>query len=308
MYNNSYDINIVNKKKGLFGQNMNLLMKQAKNDIKQGILCEYMKYVVVLAIMIFLTVDFTMRVGHGFEIGKIDTGTMSITDVLLSIFKGMEEYNPNSKMQFEMPMSYILLNVFLAFIIGNYPMKDLLGFGKNVLVRSKDRASWWMSKCIWNIAAVTSFYGILLIVILITCGIKGNFSVEPTVSICTKITGINITQETQYVDIGLLLLTVYVLPILTSLALSMFQMAMAFITSPVISYMIIIAILVGAAFYNNQFLPGNYFMMLRNQTLLENGFHTYIAVIFDSFLFIVSAIAGYLYFRKCDILEKHGLI
>ena len=287
---------------------MNSLLKQVKNDMKQGILNEYVKYVVAVIIMTFLTVDFTMSVGHGFAIGKTDTSTMSITDVLLYIFKGMKEYNPNGRTQFEMPTSYILLNFFLAFIVGNYPMKDLLGFGKNVLVRSKNRASWWLSKCIWNIVTVVSFYGILFGVILITCAIKGDFSFEPTVSICTKIIGIDISQETKYVDIGLLLISLYVLPILTSLALSMFQMAMAFITSPVISYMMIVAILLGAAFYNNQFLLGNYFMMIRNQTLLENGFHTYIAIIADCFVFVVSAVAGYLYFRKCDILEKHGMV
>lgn len=287
---------------------MNLLIKQIINDVKQGVISEYIKYIIAFAVMLFLCVSFSTSVKHGFTVNKIDSNSMTITDVILNIFKGMKPYDPASKTQFDMPTAYILLNVILAFIIGNYPMNDLLGFGKNVLVRTKNRATWWISKCIWNVISVICFYTILIVTIFVICAILGKVSFEPTISICTKITGIDITQKTHYVDIVMLIFTVYMLPILTSLALSMLQMTIAFITSPVISYMVIVAIFVGGAFYNNQLLPGNYFMILRNQTLLDGGFNTYFAILEDISIFIISALVGYIYFKKIDIIETRGLV
>ena len=284
------------------------LIKQVTNDIKQGLISEYFKYLLAFGVMIFLSLSFVMSVKNGVAVNRIDTSSMTITDIFMNFFKGMKPYDPNSNSQFDMPTAYILLNVLLAFIIGNYPMNDLLGFGKNVLVRSRDRASWWISKCIWNVISVIVFYSILFIIILITCAVFGKLSFEPTVSICSKITGIDITQKTTYVDIGMLLFTLYCIPIVTSLALSMFQMTMAFITSPIISYTFIIAILVGGAFYDNPFVPGNYFMLIRNEILLKGGYHTFAAIFEDCVIFIVSVLVGYIYFKKFDIIEKHDLL
>ena len=119
---------------------MKRFYRMVRADIKQGIISEYLKYMVVLIISFIFTQNYYAKIENYISKGKV-VGDATIFDLFLYFFKGMKEYIPASNNPFEIPVDFLLLNILLAIIIGNYPMKDINGYGRSVLVRSDTRLS-----------------------------------------------------------------------------------------------------------------------------------------------------------------------
>lgn len=52
------------------------------------------------------------------------------------------------------------------------------------------------------------------------------------------------------------------------------------------------------------FMMGNYLMMYRNEFINQKGMNLGIALMVDAGVMIISIVAGYLYFRRYDVLDK----
>lgn len=270
----------------------NDLIKLIKHDIRQGIICNWLKYVLAFFMVIFpLLILWKMCSNENI--------TPSFIDYIIYIFKGMEIYVPSPTSTFKIPVIYLMFNIYIAFLVGNYPLNDLTGTAQNILLRTKNRLSWWLSKCIWNMGSVIVFY----IVIFFTCFIftlfTGTLSLTPTNELHSYF-GVNFSN----VDEMRLVFTVAVLPLLTSIAVSLAQMALAFMMKPVNSYIIVVSFFVASAYFFSFLLIGNYPMLMRNSLVIDNGIDTYRAVFVCIGVALVSAAAGYARFRKMDILDK----
>jgi len=141
---------------------MKRFYRMVQADIRQGILSAYLKYMIVLIVSIVFTQNYYAKVENYIVQGKV-AGKVRILDLLIYFFKGMKEYIPASNRPFEIPVDFLLLNMLLAFIIWNYPMKDMNGYGRSILARSDTRMSWWLSKCIWNVLSVLTYYAAIYI-------------------------------------------------------------------------------------------------------------------------------------------------
>ncbi len=225
---------------------------------------------------------------------------VSFMDCIVYVFRGMREFihgNP-----FEVPVNYLLIIILLALFIGNYPLKDLHGFGKNVLVRSRRKSDWWLSKCIWNIATVVIFFLSIYAGVAVRCVVSSSiFSSIGNVNADVISVMLSCNKESIY-NANVIGVMVLVLPVLTGIALSLFQMTMAFLTSAVISYISIITIAIFSAYYTVWFLPGNFLMTYRYMQICENGVFLATSLIVDVVIIVVSVIVGYVYFRKYDVL------
>ena len=93
-----------------------------------------------------------------------------------------------------------------------------------------------------------------------------------------------------------------ILPILTGIALSLFEMTMAFFTSPVISYISIITIAIFSAYYAKWFMPGNFLMSYRYIQVCNNGITLMTSVVVDVVIIAASIVIGKIYFNRCDVL------
>lgn len=97
---------------------------------------------------------------------------------------------------------------------------------------------------------------------------------------------------------------VFVLPAVTSMAVSVFQMVLSFWIKPVISYICILAMYVFSAYYI-WFPFGNYSMLLRSLPALgDAGYTVFSAVLSDAVLLALSVSFGLIYFKKYTILGK----
>ena len=79
-------------------------------------------------------------------------------DYLLCLFGGMEP----PRGLFQAPFLWLLLHLGILFFTLPYLRGDLGGLGQQLLLRAGNRTAWWLSKCLWNAAAVVLFYLIAL--------------------------------------------------------------------------------------------------------------------------------------------------
>lgn len=277
----------------------NNLIKLAKRDITGGILYQWKKFLFTALIFIFIIGKFYNDVHALAQVGEIHS-TPTMLDTLIYIFKGMEVYVPTPSKPFEVPVIWLLMNLFLAFIIVSYPSKDLNGYGQHMLLRARSRLQWWAGKCIWNICCVIVFYMIGYTVIFLFAAISGKVSFQVSSDICSLLSKFNVGNSGSF-D---MILTVLVLPILTSVALSLLQMMLEFIVKPILSYAVILCLLVASAYYYTPFLLGNESMLLRSKAAMPNGIPFALSVIIDCTVIILAPILGFFYFRRSDILEK----
>ena len=135
-----------------------MFFKMVRYDLKNGLWKEKKKYFFFMALALIICVDFRLRWN------QIDSlNVPSYGDFLMYIFAGMKEFGNSPMEQFRYPEIWILVMLLISYQILYYPYQDLMGMGKQVLVNSKSRVLWWISKCIWLVCSVLIYFGIFWI-------------------------------------------------------------------------------------------------------------------------------------------------
>lgn len=282
-------------------KSMKTLFMQVKHDLLMGIVYSWKKYVVVLFIFIFLCVMFQKSVIIHREYMEME-GAPNFADYIVDLYKGMDIFeDTDNGATFQIPGGWMILNIFLTYIIGYYPLKDLKDYGSQILIRSKKRWQWWLSKCIWVLASVFIYYAIGYIVMAVFSLFNGGFSLTPTQNINMDISKVNTFGFTA----GKLAVMAIILPIIISTALSLVQMTISMFIAPIISNIVLVTIIIASAYYCHPLLLGNYLMILRNDAIIfEAGVNTVVGIGLGGVTAIMAVIIGNIRFRKMDILEE----
>ena len=131
------------QKKGLF--QMKNVIFQIKYDFINGIVHQWKKFLLIAVVYAVLITDFLVRCKT-----KHFMGQYTSSDIILYIFRGMR-WIVDVQTDINIPTAYILPNILIGFAIGNYPFKDINGYGGMVLMRAGKKLVWWLSKCIWAV-------------------------------------------------------------------------------------------------------------------------------------------------------------
>lgn len=282
---------------------MDIFMREIKLDIKHGMIKSYKKYIPVVILGLFFAgmyVSTLYRVSQRREDIEFN---FTLADIILYMFEGVEEYKPNER-NVEIPVEYMMLNLYLMYIIGDYVVKDLLGYGKLILMRTQKKIYWWLAKCIWCVLNVILFYAIIYACMIGATLIFGNMSLEFTPEISKSICRMDLSQENFYVDTGRLLANAIILPVVTAVSMMLFQMTIGLIVMPVIGYVANVVVLVVSVFSMTPLLQGNAFMMMRNDVYLTGGINGIVSAVISCMLALLSVVAGGIYFERMDILKK----
>jgi len=228
-------------------------------------------------------------------------GSPNFSDYIVDLYKGMDIFKKvDNADKFQIPGDWMIMNIFLTYVIGYYPLKDLKDYGSQILIRSKKRWQWWLSKCIWVIASVLIYYAIGYIVICIFSLFNGGLSLTPTYDINMYISNVNTLEFTS----GKIVVITMILPMIMSITLSLIQMTMSIFTTPILSNIVLVSIIVASAYYCHPLLLGNYLMILRNDAIVfERGVNTMAGLGLGVIISILAVIIGNLRFKKMDILD-----
>jgi len=281
---------------------MNIIIQ----DLRKGIKSNRYRYLIGIIIISAIILMFNKNILLEVRVGK-QISAPGILDNILYLLCGMAEYIPNSCKPFNLPYVWMAIQFLCSFLVFNYMQQDLEGMGLDILIRSKSRRVWWLSKCIWNVITIISFYiGMYALCFLYSIIFAGGkigfqpFGFEPSVFLKYMMIPID-SVNIQYFTILLL-----IVPLLTSIALSLAQMSFSIIVGPILSLMSIMIIDVFSAYFMNPVLVANYSMVMRSRILIRNGISPLICIIVDILLIIISIYLGGFIFRKKDIIENNG--
>ena len=270
------------------------------HDLSMGFSHNKPKYLLSILLFSLLCVMF-FNGTQSLQLSDQIQSRASFMDCCISIFKGMDVYIPSSENIFQIPIEWLTIQVMVSLLILSYPTQDLYMYGTQILTRTNQKAMWWLSKCIWNIVTTICFYLVGIGTIFVFTVFYGEVSLVPTAKISELMNQLPI----QSYDQSKLLIAVFILPLVTSIALSLMQMTMAFILTPIYSYLIIVCISVASAYFYTPVLIGNFSMLMRNEVIFSSGINSFWAMIICLSLIIISTVIGCFYFKNYDILKKN---
>lgn len=262
-----------------------------KHDFYSGIwrsLSKIIAFVLTIIIISFLTMKKA-------EIHSISS--LSFAEICADIFCGTMPFLSTRETGaiFEMPILWLFIQLLIAYIVGTYPIQDLNRYGMNMLIRTKNRKKWWMGKVIWVVAIILLIYTLSFFCI----GVLTFNTNIPMWMIRPELT-IIYGADFSILTIKQVQCMVLIFPVLTSIAVSLFQLMLMFTFHEIAAYSVIGFLCVGGAFYGSPLFIANIAMALRNVTYLAEK-KSYLLFLILIILIATSVLIGCKVFEKKDI-------
>lgn len=277
-----------------------MFFKVLKYDVKNGFVKEYKKFVIAFFVFLVVCIDFYFR--SRTMCVQFNETHSTFSDYIFYIFKGIKEFKAEEKQPFEFPALWMLVMLLILYIVLYYPYKDLMGYGKQVLINSRSRGMWWLSKCGWLIICVTVYFVLLYTTVFLFCAVM---KVPLSLNISEYMFSFYTPPQDAVNEFPLQRNPeLFLMPLLLVISTGILQMFLSLIIRPLYSYCCSVALMLLSAYYLTPLFPGNYAMLLRNNGVVKNGVNTFTGVVLLLLVALLSAIGGYLIFQHYDILNK----
>lgn len=223
-------------------------------------------------------------------------------DYMLYCFKGSVPMTASPEMSLALPIFWVLAMAGSLLLNLDYFLSDLTQAGQQIMIRSKTRRGWYLSKCAWNLCSCILYMMLLCTsVLLFTLLSGGTVSLQSTPSVM-EIYLSELTVEPTLLSGLPGFIAVVLMPLVTLMALNMLQMAMCLLVRPIIGFLISMALLVLSVYCNVPFVLGNGAMAIRSALLVPGGISPGFATLTSIAILLASAILGAWKFQNTDIL------
>ncbi|MBO5426528.1 MAG: hypothetical protein J6A25_13545 [Lachnospiraceae bacterium] len=214
-------------------------------------------------------------------------------------------FDINSTDKFTIPFGWVLIYLFLAYMIGDYIYKDMNGYGMYMMIKSKKRWYWWISKCLWCVAVNVFYFGLLWISNIAYSWMKhGDIAFYQESDLRMSYYGFGFDN----MGMPKLLLVVIVMPLLVGIVQSILQITLTLIFNSVATMTIIAGILMLSCYYGSIYIPHSYAMLIRyfsnesDPDFVAVDAGTGIAVLGIGIVAMV--VMGYMIFRKKNVISN----
>jgi len=180
----------------------------------------------------------------------------------------------------------------------DYIQYDQNGIGKAIILRTKSKLAWWLSKCLSMICLVIGVYTLLFVVSAVVALINYRLSGELHMDLLSMVLELN---NTYIVEDGMIIY-IFTVPILVSIGITLFQAAISQYLSPVIGLAVVLSIDAMSVFSNSVLLWGNWSMILRSSLCLQDGLDVWKSIAAGIVTGITGVVSGGIRFCKKDIL------
>ena len=227
-------------------------------------------------------------------------GVGTFGDYVMYAFRGEHIYEQSSGSKFHIPIYWFAIQFFIALTVGNYPSDDLASYGRMKILKNGSRLRWLFSKIMWVMVHILVCYGIIYLTIYIFCLMKG---ADVRLSISTDIWYNTVYNLTTVPQKEVLVIGV-ILPILSTIAVSLFQTMLSIITQPQIGFTFTVCILIMSTYWTKSIFVPNYTMWCRNSLIDPRGLDTFSGIILNVGIIIISTAIMIKYIISCDIINK----
>lgn len=245
-------------------------------------------------------------------------GHTTLGENLLALYRGALPYTPQPGKPFQFPMQWFALLIVMCYVASDYPFRDLGGMGARMIVAAGSRWSWWLAKCYWVVTcALTCFLVPVVLAVAISVFTAGGWDigVRPGVAAMLRsgsadtlasAVGIQTSQVTwQVPDQPLIPLLAPLATVMLALMAVMFvETFVSLLVNPVIGLMTAVALLFFSAYFRVWWLPGQYLMLARYDTLTRAGVNTVDGTLISLGVCAFVVIVGGVIFSQRDIMGR----
>lgn len=220
-------------------------------------------------------------------------------EAIVAAMGGMSVFDPDHEVAFRFPAGWMLMLMLVAYIPLSYPYRDLMGYGREVLVASGSRWSWWLSKCLW--VTLVALLGCALLVV--ACAIVSLlWGGEPSLLVpdgFLECAGLGSELAGPY-DLRPFVL---VFPLMV-VAVCLLQLALSLALGPTLAFASTSVVLLASAYLFHPLLPGEYLMIARLDLSIPNGMSLRSGAIYALVIAAASVLVGGLHFSRMDCIDK----
>ena len=188
----------------------------------------------------------------------------SLLETYFYVFKGLEPLRDKTA-DFQIPFLYGVLFLGFAVIIGDYVTKDLENFGQNIIVYSGSRRWWILSKILWNLFAVVTFFLITFVGIFAAYAIKvpQKSYIATHEMVFKKMLSLKMVSES-----GDNIINACIMMVAAMVVISLMQMTVAFLFSPTVGFGAVVTNVLVSCTVFSPYIIGNYTMLIRGYSLI----------------------------------------
>lgn len=272
-------------------------IKIFSQDIKRAIYQQRYRYIIVL-IMITLLMLIPTNIADSINKKIPEVGNMNFLDNVFYMLSGCEHVIPEKIKDIKIPFSWMSIQFLCGLVTFDYIQYDQNGIGKAIILRTKSKLAWWLSKCLSMICLVIGVYILLFVVSAVVALINYRLSGELHMDLLSMVLELN---NTYIVEDGMIIY-IFTVPILVSIGITLFQAAISQYLSPVIGLAVVLSIDVMSVFSNSVLLWGNWSMILRSSLCLQDGLDVWKSIAAGIVTGITGVVSGGIRFCKKDIL------
>ncbi len=268
-----------------------------KYDLVCGFRYNYKKCIVTVIFALIVCLFFYSLVDDALEACG---GDASVMDFFINAFKGTKLVE-GSDNAFLLPIVFLGIQILVASLVGYYPFDDMYGYGKQVFIRVDKKVNWWFSKCIWTAVSVIVFYVIFYGSILIFCLLTGQ---EIGISYNE---GIVSYLEQSYIGLVSrkdMCIYIFVMPFLYSMMVSLAQVALSMVLSPMLSFLVTMIYHIAGVFVINKVFLISYAMVMRDKTISTGGVSPTDGIVPMIIGIIIAVVAGVIIINRKEIFER----
>ena len=222
----------------------------------------------------------------------------SVLDLAVYMFQGMDEYvYVKGGPPFDIPISFLTLSFCFALFACYYAHREWKLRGTVYIPRYESKMYFWISKCIWCILQMILLYLMIFVILWGIAAAGGNISVLLSRETLACLKGLPLSENSMdYIKY------IFGLGLFTAIVLNQIQLTAQMIFSPVIGYILVIAVITSSAYFYRFYMPGNYYMLLRTALFREDGITLQQASLVLGILWIVLVLIGAVIVRKKDVM------
>lgn len=286
-------------------------LKLYRYDLRHGLLAKPVRWLVMAALGAFYFFCFCLDVFHLFfrdvgGFGEINALGLSFGDVVMTQMGGILPPEISLDVsEFAFPVEWLFLHALILYFTLEYTSGDLTRCGVQVMTRARGKIRWWLSKCLWNITAVASYYAVFVGVLLALSALTGK---EMSMSLNGQVFAAHFNEALPgWVLSGAeRVVALCVMPGVVGLALGLAQMALTLYIKPMIAFLVVCAYTMAGVFCVHPALVSNYALTVRSRAV---GFY---ALTNTGGLLLCGAIAllavavGCVRVQKMDLIGQGG--
>ena len=274
------------------GNKLNTFRVLLRYDFKRGYEINLGKIILCLCVFGILCISYYESINSAFIAQHIEAG-IGFFDQWIYLFRGQYPLSEAPDQLLLPEPGWLAVQTLPLFLVLTYPVENIKSSnGINVLVRSKSRILWWLSKNAWAYITIILYYlalsAICGIVVAVT---HGSWYSEAAIHYWMG-DSFNLTFSAYNICICLFS------PIISTLLLASIELLISLILTPFWSLIIIFAVQLMTVYWQTPILVGNISMFFRNSLFDPVGIHFSTEFILSCLVSILCLLIGAFYVTK----------